>query len=112
MIKDAEANAEDDIKKRDLIVARNAADNIVHQTRKDMSEVESVLTEDQKTSIKNSIDAVEAAVAGDDKAAIDSALNDLVNASQVIQEAKVKTEGSKESSDEGVVDAEFTEVKS
>ena len=76
-----------------------------------MTEVESVLTEEQKDTIKKSIDSVEAAVAGDDKAAIDSTLNDLVNASQVIQEAKVKTEGSKKSSDDAVVDAEFTEVK-
>ncbi len=111
MIKDAEANAEEDNKKKELITARNAADNIVHQIRKDMTEVESVLTEEQKDTIKKSIDSVEAAVAGDDKAAIDSTLNDLVNASQVIQEAKVKTEGSKKSSDDAVVDAEFTEVK-
>ena len=111
MIRDAEANAEDDAKKRDLIVARNSADSMVHQVKKDMNDVDTVLTEDQKTSVKQAIDAVEAAMTGDDQTAIESALSELANASQVIQEAKVKVEGTKKSTDDNVVEAEFTEVK-
>ena len=114
MIKDAEANAELDKKQRTLIEARNGGESAIHNIRNDLKEVESVLSEDDKTKINDAITSLETAIKGDDVEAIQKAVTDLFQTSSVIAEAKSKTEqesAQSKSGDDSVIDAEFTEFK-
>ena len=113
MIRDAEANAEEDKKQRELIEARNQADAQVHTVRSDLAEVRDQLTAEQIEKIESAIAAVETAVKETDREAIQARVNDLVTASLPIFEAKSKaTESATDTkSDDGVVDAEFAEKK-
>jgi molecular chaperone DnaK len=114
MIKDAEANAELDKKQRTLIEARNGGESAIHNIRNDLKEVESVLTEDDKTKINAAITSLETAIKGDDVDAIQKAVTELFQTSSVVAEAKSKLEqelAQSKPGDDSVVDAEFTEFK-
>ena len=114
MVQEAEVNAEADKKQRSLIEARNQAEASVHSLRTDMKEVESSLTDEQKTAIENAIKAVEDAKQGDDAEAIQKATSDLFTAGMPVMEAKAKAEqadSQPKPNDDNIVDAEFTEVK-
>jgi molecular chaperone DnaK len=114
MVQEAEVNAEADKKQRSLIEARNQAEASVHSLRTDMKEVESSLTDEQKTAIEDAIKAVEDAKKGDDAEAIQKATSDLFTAGMPVMEAKAKAEqadSQPKPSDDNIVDAEFTEVK-
>ena len=106
MVKDAEANAEDDRKQRELIEVKNSAEGQVHTLRTDMKELDSDLTEEEKSSINEACQIVEEACNGSDKEQIESVLSKLFDAQQIIAAAKNK----KDPSGEQPVDAEFTET--
>jgi len=106
MIQDAEANAEDDKKKRDLIETRNTAESQIHSIKKDMEET--TVEKAVKDKVTEAITALETALTGDDKDAITQKLSDLYAAAQPVMEAKTKAEEAKKN--ETPVDAEFTEV--
>jgi len=108
MIKDAEENAETDKKQREIIETRNQADGMIHSVKADMTEVESKLTEEQKNSVNQAITDLESVINGDDKEAIVEKLNNLLSASQVVQQAK---SSSSNTDTPETVDAEFKEVK-
>ena len=116
MIKDAEANAEEDKKQRELVESRNQADSQIHTVRTDMAEVRDQLTEEQIEKIESAISALETAVKETDQAAITTKISELMTASLPIFDAKSKAAEPKSAdetkpADEGVVDAEFTEKK-
>jgi molecular chaperone DnaK len=113
MVKDAEANAEEDKKQRELIEARNQADGQVHAIRTDLEEVRSQLAQDQIDKIESAIAAVETAVKGTDREAIVTATSELMVAGQPIFEAKSKSAQTESAppADDGVVDADFSEKK-
>jgi molecular chaperone DnaK len=114
MIKDAEANAESDKKQRTLIETRNNGEAVIHNVRNDLKEVDAALTEEDKTKVNDAITAVETALKGDDVEAIQTAITELFQNSTVVAEAKAKAEqqaAEPKPGDDGVVDAEFTEVK-
>ncbi|MBU2863439.1 molecular chaperone DnaK [Reinekea forsetii] len=122
MVKDAEANAEEDRKFEELAQSRNTADGLVHATRKSLKENEDKATEEEKTAIEAACVAVEEALKGDDKEAIDKAVETLSEAtasfSQKIyadaaQEAGADAGAAEEASagPDDAVDAEFEEVK-
>jgi molecular chaperone DnaK len=116
MIKDAEANAEEDKKQRELVESRNQADAHIHTVRTDMAEVRDQLTEEQIEKIESAIVDLETAVKDTDQAAITTKISELMSASLPIFEAKSKAAEPKSAdetkpADEGVVDAEFTEKK-
>jgi molecular chaperone DnaK len=116
MIKDAESNAEEDKKQRELIESRNQADAQIHTVRTDMAEVRDQLTEEQIEKIESAISALETAVKETDQAAITAKISELMTASLPIFEAKSKAAEPKSAdetkpADDGVVDAEFTEKK-
>jgi len=116
MIKDAEANAEEDKKQRELVESRNQADAQIHTVRNDLSEVRDQLTQEQIEKIESAISALETAVKDTDQAAITTKISELMSASMPIFEAKSKAAESKSAdetkpADDGVVDAEFTEKK-
>jgi molecular chaperone DnaK len=117
MIRDAELHAEEDRKFHELVTARNSADAIVHATRSSLTEMGEKLSDDERKEIETAIEGVEEAMKGDDKAAIDQAVEKLSTAGQVIyqkaaEEAQNQQEAPAEesASDEDVVDAEFEEV--
>jgi molecular chaperone DnaK len=118
MVQDAEANAEADAKAKAVVDARNSADTQVHQVRKQLTEAGDKITEEQKTAIEAAIKVVEEAVKGDDVEAIQKAVTDLFTPAAALYTAEsaqpeVQPGETTESADsaEGVVDAEFTEVK-
>lgn len=115
MIKDAEANAEKDKKARELVDARNSAEGALSAFDKDFNEVKDELSEDEKSSYEKASDELREAIKGDDKDAITEKLTVLQNAVQPIYAAKQKkesaqSEGAETTTDDDVVDAEFTEA--
>ncbi|MEX5624038.1 Hsp70 family protein, partial [Pseudomonas syringae] len=77
MISDAEANADSDAKYAELAGARNQADALVHSTRKMVADAGDKVTAEEKTAIEAAVVALEAAVEGDDKAAIEAKIEEL-----------------------------------
>ncbi|MBX9298559.1 molecular chaperone DnaK [Chromobacterium piscinae] len=124
MVKDAEANAEEDKKLHELVTARNHAEGLIHSIKKSLSEHGDKIGADEKAKIEDAIKAAEEVVKGDDKEAIEAKAEELAKASQKLGEIMyaqaAQAEGGAEGAqaaagdkkDEGnVVDAEFEEVK-
>jgi len=115
MVKDAEANAEEDQRQRELIEARNQADGQVHSVRADLEEVRGQLVQDQIDKIESAIATVETASKGTDREAIVTATSELMVACQPIFEAKSKSTSTESATPDraadDVVDADFTEKK-
>ncbi|HDL1114016.1 TPA: molecular chaperone DnaK [Mannheimia haemolytica] len=116
MVRDAEANAEADKKFEELVQARNQADGIAHATRKQITEAGDALNADDKAKIEAAISELETAAKGEDKAEIEAKIEALIKASEpLMQAAQAKTQGGEQpqqsQKDDGVVDAEFEEVK-
>jgi len=72
MVKDAEANAEEDRKQRELVDARNQADGLIHATRKSYDELGDKITGDEKAPIDAAIVSLEEALKTDDKDEIEA----------------------------------------
>ena len=77
MIRDAETNAEADKKFEELAGARNQGDALVHSTRKMIADAGDKVTDEEKTAIEAAVVALEAAIKGDDKAAIEAKVEEL-----------------------------------
>ncbi len=119
MVRDAEANADEDRKFEELATARNQGDQLVHATRKMITEAGDKATEEDKTAIEAAVAELEEAVKGDDKEAIDAKVEALSQvtaplAEKMYAEQAQQAEGAgAEQADDAddVVDAEFEEVK-
>jgi molecular chaperone DnaK len=126
MVKDAEAHREEDRKFHDLVQARNQADSLLHATRKSLKDLGDKVSESERKDIEQAIAAVERAMHGDDKDAIETATHKLGElsgkiASRAYQEEAASGaqpsgggksgESSRAKADESVVDADFKEVK-
>ena len=116
MVRDAEANAEADAKARKVVEARNTADAQVHQINKELAEKGDKITAEEKDAIESAIKVVEEALKGDDVDAIQKAVTDLFTPAAVLYTAdavppEVQPGEQTAQAEEGVVDAEFTEVK-
>jgi molecular chaperone DnaK len=109
MVKDAEANAEEDKKQRELIDAKNNADSVLHNTRSDMKDVS--LSDEDKKKVEDACSELEKAMQGTDKDEIQNKISEVFVASAVINQAKQAAQ-TKEPSDDNVVDVEASEVKS
>jgi len=110
MVKDAEANAEEDRKQRELIETRNNAEGIIHNIRSDMKEVETLLTEEEKTKVDDACKVAEEACAESDKEKINESIATLFEVQQIVATAKSKKESSSGNSEDIAVDAEFKET--
>jgi molecular chaperone DnaK len=108
MIRDAEANAEEDKKTVELVTARNTAEAQVHTIRKDLEEVKDKLTADQVTKIEEAATAVDEAIKGTDKEAMTQKVSDLYAAAQPLMEAKAQPQP--QTGEPETVNAEFTET--
>lgn len=129
MIKDAEVNAAEDHKVRELTEARNQGDALVHTTKKSLEEYGDKLDAPAKESIEAAIKDLEESLKGDDKADIDSKMSALSAAAQKLGEkmyADQAPEGAAAGAagagasagaapepelEDDVVDADFKEVK-
>ena len=114
MIKDAEAHADEDKKRREEQETRNGAESAAYQTRKFMEDNADKLPEDLKTRVTEAADAVDEALKGDDLEAVKSAVEKLNTESQelgkVLYEAQAN-EGATQAAaaDDNVVDAEVVD---
>jgi len=120
MVKDAEAHAEEDQRQRELVDARNQADNLIHATEKSLNEYGEQITADQKQKVETAVENLREAMKGDDKETIETRTRELSEASGELAQAAASQsqEGEAESQgqsgqgnkDDEVVDAEFEEV--
>jgi len=133
MVKDAELNAAEDKKKLEIVQAKNQGEATVHSVKKSLTEYGDKLDAGEKEKIEAAIKDLEAALKGDDKAAIEDKNTALMTASQKLGEkmyadmqAKQGAEGAQaagpeqahaggasasQGADDNVVDAEVKEVK-
>ena len=116
MIKDAEAHADEDKKRREEQETRNNAETMAYQTRKFMDENGEKLPEDIKGRVTEAADAVDEALKGEDLDAIKSAVEKLNTESQAmgtaLYEAQANegaTQADAAAGDDNVVDAEVVE---
>ncbi|ENM5727758.1 molecular chaperone DnaK [Vibrio mimicus] len=117
MVQEAEANKEADKKFEELATARNQADQMIHATRKQITEAGEALPADEKAKIEAAINELETAKKGEDKAEIDAKVQALMAAAQKLmeiaqQQAQAQGANAEQSStkEDDVVDAEFEEV--
>ena len=129
MVRDAEANAEDDKRLKELAEAHNQGDALVHSTKKALTEYGTKLESGEKEKIDAAIKELEEALKGNDKSAIDAKAATLSAAAQKLgekmyadmqaQQAAGAAAGDAtgggaaeaKSKEEDVVDADFKEVK-
>jgi len=126
MVKDAEANAEEDKKLRELVDARNQCDQMIHSVKKSLAEHGDKVDAGEKAKIEAALKEAEEAIKGDDKEAIEAKSQALAQAAHKLAEQMYKEQqpqggaaggeqsagASGDKKDDGnVVDAEFEEVK-
>ena len=122
MVKDAEANAEDDKKFEELVKTKNNADMLVHATRKTIDESGDKLTDDEKSQVEASVVALEEAITSENTDSIESATKDLndvltpLTQKLYAQDADATAsadegDNTQDSEDQNTVDAEYEEVK-
>jgi molecular chaperone DnaK len=125
MVKDAEAHAEDDKKRKAQVEAKNHAEALIHSTEKALSEHGSKVGETERRAIEDAMSDLREALKGDDAEAIKAKTNTLAQASMKLGEA-MYAQAQKDQGGPGapgadagpqagapkedVVDAEFTEV--
>ena len=116
MVKDAEANAEEDKKFEELVASRNMADSLASATKKAMDENANELSDEEKKSLTQAISGVEEACKKDDKSVIDKSVEELSKVAQPLSSKLYKTDQPESEPDKGegksdeAVDAEFKEV--
>ena len=123
MVKDAEANKDEDKKKRESVDARNQADTLIHSTEKNLKEHGAKVSDEDKKAIEDASSVLKEAIKGTDIENIKKKTETLVQASMKLGEAIYKSQEKKEGSskegdknseakkDDNVVDADFEEVK-
>ena len=126
MVKDAEANAEADKKKKELVEVRNHAEAMIHTTEKTLKENGDKISTADKTQIEEAIKSLKSAMEADDVANIKERTDALMQASMKLGEAMYKQqaeaaqaaganatgpETAEQPKDDKVVDADFEEVK-
>ncbi len=128
MVKDAEAHAEEDQKRREAAEHRNQAETLIHSTEKSLGEHGDKISEEEKKSIEDTVQDLKTALEAEDQADIQAKTEALAHASMKLGEAMYKAAQeaeAAEASDDGatatagdggavdddkVVDADFQEV--
>jgi molecular chaperone DnaK len=120
MVKDAEAYAEEDARRREAVETRNQADQLVHQTDKLLEEQGENMTEDERSQVQTALSALKMAVEDEstDTPVIRAKMDDLIKASQAMatrlyeQAAREQSQAGGEPAGEGdddVVEAEIVD---
>lgn len=120
MVKDAEANATEDKKRRELVEAKNQGESLVHSTEKSLKDYGDKVSAADKTAIETALDALKAALAEDNAEAITSRTTDVMQASMKLGEAMYAASQAAGAADEDapaadakkddVIDADFKDV--
>jgi molecular chaperone DnaK len=113
MIKDAEANAEQDRARREMVDLCNSAESTASAYEREFEEVKDQLTEDEVTGFENATKELREAVKEENKEAINEKLSALTQAVQPVFAKKQQSENQETTTppDDDVVDAEFTEAE-
>ena len=123
MVQDAEANAEEDRKRRELAEARNQAEGLIHTTERQLEEHGDKIGPEDKAGIEEALQAVKDVKDGEDAAAIQEKTAALAAAAMKLGEAMYASQQEEAGggpdgpdagaggSDDGVVDADFEEVE-
>ena len=123
---DAEAHAEEDKKRRELVDVKNRGDALVSQTRQSLEEHGDKVSAESRSNIESAVSNLEEKLKGEDKAAIEAGIEELSKASMELGKAVYEAEAAKstgaasggddaaspaeEATDDDVIDAEY-EVK-
>ena len=119
MVSEAEANAEEDKKFRELVDIKNQGDQLVHATEKTLKDLGEKVETEERGKVESVIAELKEALKGDDKSTIEAKVKTLSEASvgiaqKAFEEAQSKAADAEESSngsgEENVVDAEYEEV--
>ncbi|PZN97050.1 MAG: molecular chaperone DnaK [Hyphomicrobiales bacterium] len=121
MVKDAEANAGEDKKRRELVEAKNQGESLVHSTEKSLKDYGDKVSAADKSAIETALDALKAALAEDNAETITSRTTDVMQASMKLGEAMYaasQTDGaadpdapaSEAKKEDDVIDADFKDV--
>ena len=119
MVSEAEANAEEDKKFRELVDIKNQGDQLVHATEKTLKDLGEKVETEERGKVESAIAELTEALKGDDKSTIEAKVKTLSEASvgiaqKAFEEAQSKAADAEESSngsgEENVVDAEYEEV--
>jgi molecular chaperone DnaK len=127
MVKDAEANAADDKKRKEEVEAKNQAESLIHTTQKTLKEAEGKVAEADKSAIEAAIADLKTSIDANDVEAIAAKTTALMQLSMKMGEALYKAggaaaagatggdhgdhdEGEHKHDDEEILDADFTEV--
>jgi molecular chaperone DnaK len=125
MVKDAEAHADEDKKRREVAEHRNQAETLIHSTEKSLAEHGDKVSEEEKKAIEDAIADLKSALEGGDASAIEAKTEALAQASMKLGEAMYKAaqeaeaatanddgdaSASSKSPEDTVVDADFQEV--
>jgi molecular chaperone DnaK len=121
MVKDAEANAAEDKKRREAVDARNQADALIHTTEKTLKELGDKVSASDKAAVEQAVADLKGVLDSGDSAAIHDKSEALTQHAMKLGEALYKSSQAGETgaapgapeaaADPGVVDAEFSEVK-
>ena len=122
MVKDAEANATEDKKRREMVDAKNHGEAMIHTTEKSLKEYGDKVSAADKSAIEAAAAALKTELAGEDVEGIKAKTNDLMQASMKLGEAMYKaqsaeagggggeTAGAGAAKEDDVIDADFKEV--
>ncbi len=126
MVKDAEANAEVDKKRRAVVEARNQGETLIHNTEKSLIDLGAQVPDDDKKAVEKAIADLKSALNGEDKDAIEAKTQTLLQVSMKIGEMAyrkaqeeqagdpdnaAKDAAAEPSKDEGVLEADFTDLE-
>ncbi len=118
MVKDAEAYAEEDAKRREAVETRNQADQLIHQTEKLVEEQGEQMTDDEKTAIETAVASLKETLESSDAETetIRTRMDELIQASQAMatrlyQQAAAQSadEGETPNGEEDIVEAEIVD---
>jgi molecular chaperone DnaK len=120
MVKDAEAHAAEDKKRRESVDAKNHGESLVHDAEKALKEYGDKVAQSDRSAIESAIAALRTSLEGDDVEAIKARTNDLMQAQMKLGEAMYKATQAAGAGGEAaapggqpkddVIDAEFREV--
>jgi molecular chaperone DnaK len=122
MVKEAEANAADDKKRKDVVEAKNHAESLMHSTQKSVVELADKISPADKAAVEAAVADLKSALEGEDAEVIKEKTNVLAQAAMKLGEALYKQSGGgastdgevpnmeKDDADDDIVDADFTEV--
>lgn len=127
MVKDAEANAGEDKKRREMVELKNQSDSLIYATEKNLSEHGGAVSAEDKATIESDIEALKKALEAEDTTEVQAKLDALQNSSMKLGEAMYKAQqddaaasggaadanassSSDNAGDDTVVDAEFEEI--